>query len=341
MGKEYGVNLTFHLSASNETCDGDNHAATTNKADVTVFEDTISHTKWRYHRCVDSNSNDIDKEIEHCQGQMFYNFEHGYLSYIPPNCEKEFDRQLNNITLKDNYSYALLVHWRDIELSLSSSQSKANSKPKPKPPKEDFSSVEQCIKPQRKHSWRIALRAREYSMNETYLKTISKRIVELENKNDSDIGDIGDIGTNSNGGNQGSPDEGYVDLLTLKSYMNGRSVVGIATDTYNDIYSPQTTPQTLVLANSSSATKMNSKGQVGPPVVSGQSQSVNTQQRQSVLSSSEKSSLTQAAPDYVKNADGGLNNSDHDANAIQRTEKMQYKRCDYKFSNSELFSKYH
>ena len=145
LGHDYGVSLKFDLNAAdyvNKQIDND------------IMTEKLSSTKWKFH---------FHDDYETATPQLYnkqycWNFEKGYLQPITQKID-----DLKAVTLSDDYSYVILVHWKDITTSHDNinkqNQNMANN---PHSLNVQNHSIQQAMSKTHKkiHHWRIPLRAR-------------------------------------------------------------------------------------------------------------------------------------------------------------------------------------
>eukprot|EP01084_Bolivina_argentea_P082772 149868_1 len=210
LGNEYGVSLKFNLHASdfeNKIIEND------------LITESLSGTKWKFH------FHDLyqkSKPIFH-NNQWCWNFEHAFLTPVTHSDD------LKQLTLSDNYTYAILINWRDIVINDDNkNKNKSQTANNAQWLNVNNHSIQQSITKSHKkiHHWRIPLRAR----------IINQKI----NKNN----------TNSNNSQTHSQ---FVDWITLKSSTTSRtSSIGLRTNYYNETY--HSTPSRNNISSSSSTT---------------------------------------------------------------------------------------
>ena len=153
LGKEYGLSLQFDLCATDFV---------NRRIEKDILTENISKTRWKFH--FHEGFSSISKPAIH-NDQYCWNFEKSFLTIL------NHKGDLRPVTLCDNYTYVLLVNWRDIDRSL---DSKSSSFSNPHNLSMQNHSVQQSMgKPHKKsHHWRIPLRARIQSDDRKSAKSI-------------------------------------------------------------------------------------------------------------------------------------------------------------------------
>jgi len=139
IGKEYGVSLQFHLSASDFM-----HQPVEND----IITEKHSNTKWRFHYHQGNTSQPILYDGIHC-----WDMDNTFLNSMTAT---------QSVTLADDYTYALLVNWRKAEIH--SDNEKSAAIPNLINPQnhsiQQPHAQSQHPKHRKAHHWRIPLRAR-------------------------------------------------------------------------------------------------------------------------------------------------------------------------------------
>ena len=145
LGNDYGVSLKFDLCANdyvNKQLEND------------LITENISNTTWKFHfhDLFQTSSPKLHN------GKYCWNFEKAYLYSM----NQKYD-ELQSVTLNDNYTYCILISWKEISNQNDDNNNKQNPIiVNPNTVNIQNHSIQQSITKSHKkiHQWRIPLRAR-------------------------------------------------------------------------------------------------------------------------------------------------------------------------------------